>query len=134
MRVTYDASMVASGSFLVFTCMTGYINMGGSLNMTCGMDGTWGSFPNCTMGTMITTTASSMGGKSCLYSTAMLSIQNGTASDWSGLMLLNRTHALSGSFIDYVCMASFNMVGSSRMMCTNGAWSAPPVCMGRIPC
>ena len=126
-----DTTVVLSGSFATFMCASGFMNVGGSLNLTCNADGNWSPLPNCAMGGM-TTAAPSAGGSLCPYSSALLSIPNGYASSWTGLMLLNSTHALSGSFIDYMCLPSFTLGGTSRIMCTNGAWSAQPTCMGKI--
>ena len=126
-----DTTVVLSGSFAAFMCASGFTNMGGSLNLTCNADGMWSQLPNCVMGGM-TTGAPSMSGPLCPYSSALLSIPNGFASNWTGLMLLNSTHALSGSFIDYLCMPPFTLAGNSRIMCSNGAWSAQPTCMGKI--
>ena len=60
MQIPQDASLVLSGSYIVFTCMTGYTNTGGSLNVTCSSSGSWSPLPSCVMnnggGSLTTTT------------------------------------------------------------------------------
>jgi hypothetical protein len=57
---TDDSTVVLNGSYAVFSCMSDYTNMGGSLNVTCSANGTWSPFPNCVKnsdngGSMMTT-------------------------------------------------------------------------------
>ena len=42
-----EPGLVLNGSFVVFSCISGYVNTGGSLNVTCGNNGAWSPFPNC---------------------------------------------------------------------------------------
>lgn len=42
-----DSTVVLHNSYAVFSCVSGYTNMGGSLNVTCNPNGTWSPFPNC---------------------------------------------------------------------------------------
>ena len=42
-----EPGLVLNGSFVVFSCINGYVNTGGSLNVTCGNNGAWSPFPNC---------------------------------------------------------------------------------------
>jgi hypothetical protein len=130
---TYDDSnlMVPSGSYAVFSCMSGYTNIGGSLNVTCNPTGTWSPLPNCVSGTQ-TTTVPPIGGSTCPYSYSILTIPNGYASNLNGLMLSTANQAASGSFVDYQCMPPYTLSGNSRITCASGAWSAQPMCMSRF--
>ncbi|CAF4584957.1 unnamed protein product, partial [Rotaria sp. Silwood2] len=47
MQVPQETNFVLGGSYIVVTCMNGYTNMGGNLNITCSSSGSWSSFPNC---------------------------------------------------------------------------------------
>ncbi len=42
-------NIVLSGSYIVFSCVSSYINIGGSLNVTCNTNGLWSQFPNCVL-------------------------------------------------------------------------------------
>ena len=42
-----EPGLVLNGSFILFSCISGYVNTGGSLNITCGNNGAWSPFPNC---------------------------------------------------------------------------------------
>lgn len=39
-------ALVRNGSYIVFSCMSGYGTVGGSLTVTCS-DGSWTQFPTC---------------------------------------------------------------------------------------
>ena len=124
-----NSSLVTGGSFMVVTCATGLTNVGGSLNVTCLSTNTWSSPPNCVAsGGGVQTTTVSNNGAFCPYAQSMLSIPNGMASNWNGLILATANQAMAGSFIDYMCNVPFVMSGSSRITCTNGAWTAQPTC------
>ena len=58
-----EPGLVLNGSFIVFSCLSGYVNTGGSLNVTCGNNGVWSPFPNCVQssGSGLTTTMSPVG-------------------------------------------------------------------------
>ena len=66
MQLPNEPDSVLNGSFIVFTCISGYVNTGGSLNVTCNANGVWSQLPNCVMssggGSLTTTTMSSGGG------------------------------------------------------------------------
>ena len=87
-----DQTTVLNGSFIVFSCVSGYVNAGGSLNLTCGNNGMWSPFPNCIQssgggpmttispggGAIPTTTVPMSGGAGCFYDEpTMISIANG---------------------------------------------------------
>ncbi len=64
MQLPTESGVVLNGSYIVFSCVNGYTNMGGSLNVTCGTTGSWSQFPNCVSSTgsgSITTTTMSAG-------------------------------------------------------------------------
>lgn len=90
-----DQSTVLNGSFIVFSCVSGFVNVGGSLNITCGNNGMWSPFPNCiqssgggpmtTMGPgggiMTTTTMPMSGGAGCVFDQATIfTLTNGFTS------------------------------------------------------
>ena len=60
MASSTDATIVFNGSYAVLACMSGYVNTGGSLNVTCLNNGSWTQFPNCVLssGSITTTTTS----------------------------------------------------------------------------
>ena len=49
MQTPDDSNGVLNGSYAVLSCMNGYTNMGGTLNVTCSADGSWSPFPNCVL-------------------------------------------------------------------------------------
>ena len=127
-----DQTTVLSGSFVVFICVSGYTNTGGSLNLTCNADGTWSQLPNCVLGSSGSqTTVPGSGGQMCPYSSALLAIANGYASNYNYLILASTTQAMAGSYIDFMCNPTFTLVGNSRVTCVNGAFTAQPVCNGK---
>lgn len=131
LQTSDNQTHVIGGSFMVFTCAPGLTNIGGSLNVTCNANNAWSTPPNCVSGTGAQVTTFPTTGAMCGYSSSLLTIPNGMATNWNGLILATATQAMSGSFIDYMCTPPFVMVGSSRIVCSNGAWSAQPVCNGR---
>jgi hypothetical protein len=63
MQLQTEPTLVLNGSFIAFSCMSGYINAGGSLNVTCSSSGTWSQFPNCVpSGGVVPTTTIMPGG------------------------------------------------------------------------
>ena len=129
MQIPQEANVVISGSYIVFACMNGYRNVGGSLNVTCDANSSWSRFPNCILSTQ-TSTVSYNRGVPCTYSPSLLRITNGFIRSSNGLMLPTVTQALSRAFIEYACRPPYILMGTSRITCTNGAWSSQPVCMG----
>ncbi|CAF3115912.1 unnamed protein product [Rotaria socialis] len=128
MQLPQNTSVILSGSYIVFACITGYTNTGGNLNVTCSSSGAWSQYPNCVPNTQ-TTIVPSNSGATCTYSSSLLSIANGYASSWTGVMTPTAIQALSGASITYMCTPPYNLVGNSVMTCNNGVWSAQPVCL-----
>ncbi|CAF4644759.1 unnamed protein product [Rotaria sp. Silwood1] len=128
MQVPQETNVVLSGSYIVVTCMNGYTNMGGSLNITCSASSSWSSFPNCVLSTQ-TTTVSPNSGAPCNYNPSLMTIPNGYSSSSNGLMLPTATQAISGAYISYMCTPPYALVGNSVITCTNGVWSPQPVCV-----
>ncbi len=67
-QLSSETGLVLNGSYIVFSCINGYVNMGGSLNVTCSSSGSWSPFPNCVSssgsgGVMPTTTMAAGGGQ-----------------------------------------------------------------------
>lgn len=87
MQVPQENSTVVNGSYVVLACMNGYMNTGGSLNVTCSSSGTWSLFPNCILNSsnngLSTTTLSTNMGAACAIDNTILNITNGYYSNMS---------------------------------------------------
>ena len=125
MQIPEETTLVRNGSYVEFSCMSGYTNVGGNLNVKC-INGSWTQAPKCVPVSQVTMVSST-----CHYSTSMLNITNGYAADLNGLVFTAESKAASGSFIDYQCARSYTLKGNSRMICENGTWSAQPVCKSK---
>jgi hypothetical protein len=95
LQLASESNLVLNGSFIVFNCISGYVNTGGSLNVTCSSSGAWSQFPNCVPsggvvptttimpgggGQMTTTIASGGTGSPCVIdTTSTFNITNGYA-------------------------------------------------------
>ena len=140
MQLPNEPDSVLYGSFIVFTCISGYVNTGGSLNITCGGNGAWSQLPNCVMssgGGSLTTTTMTSGGGSTTTTTKMPSggggvpcmidpastfiITNGYATNM-GLSYVSNTAATGNQFILNIPGQFFldNIVGSIQFACTPG--------------
>jgi hypothetical protein len=126
-----NKTVVFGGSYIVVNCSSNYTYMGGSLNITCFANNSWSQFPNCVLSAQTTTVSSGSVG-TCAYSPNLLAITNGYATYGYGLQMPTTSQAISGAYIDYVCMSPYTLVGNSRMMCANGSWLAQPVCSGKL--
>jgi hypothetical protein len=42
-----EIDQVLIGSYVLFSCTSGYMNMGNNLNFTCNANGQWSPFPTC---------------------------------------------------------------------------------------
>lgn len=122
---TYDDSNLwpPSGSYALFSCVSGYVNTGGSLNVTCNPNGRWSPFPKC---------VPRIAESTCPYSPSMLTLSNGYSSNVKGLQLSTENQAESRSFIDYLCTPPYTLASNSRMTCVNGTWSAQPLCASKL--
>ena len=49
MQLPYEPTLILAGSFIVFSCVSGYTNVGGNLNVTCGINNQWSPFPRCVL-------------------------------------------------------------------------------------
>ena len=83
---TQDSSVVFVNSYIVLTCASGYVNTGGSLNVTCLGTGSWSQFPSCVLNggsgvvtttTTTTTTTAASTGLSCAVDASIFTITNG---------------------------------------------------------
>jgi hypothetical protein len=78
-----DATTVFVDSYIVLACAAGYMNNGGSLNITCLSSGSWTPFPNCVpnnggpMTTTSTTSAPSNGMGCPIDATSTFTTTNG---------------------------------------------------------
>ncbi|CAF0789085.1 unnamed protein product [Adineta ricciae] len=130
-----DTNAIISGSYVVLACLDGYINTGGNLNVTCLSNGSWSQFPSCVQSTQsITTTVATGTGMYCSYDASRLTIANGYANSYSGIMSPTANLAVSGAYINYVCASPYVLVGNSQITCTNGVWSTSPVCTSNASC
>lgn len=130
---TPDRSItVLSDSFAVFTCMSGYTNIGGSLNVTCNVDGTWSTFPNCVRRSngsdesMMTTTTTI----TPLRCVSKPFVPNAYISNET---LVNFPNNAYQGQVYFTCNPGYrhvNTSGTRWVTCTNGVWSALPVCEG----
>ena len=46
-QVSGQSDLLANGSYIGFSCVSGFVNTGGNLNVTCQSSGSWTQFPNC---------------------------------------------------------------------------------------
>lgn len=115
-----DSNSVLNDSFIVLTCANGYVNTGGSLNVTCLSTNSWTQFPNCVLGSgsgsITTTTLAPSSGLPCLIDASAFTITNGyytstslsyvSATTATGESLENAmlSHLFRSHRIDTVCM------------------------------
>jgi hypothetical protein len=119
--------------YAVLMCMSGFINTGGSLNVTCNTDGNWSRLPNCVLnsgGVMTTTTMPPSTSGRCPYTTASFTIANGFLSQTNNLLLFPDTSTASGSVM-FGCQSGFTIDPSigATMTCVNGAFTPQPRCL-----
>ncbi len=84
MELPTETDLVLNGSFILFSCMSGYVNTGGSLNLTCNNNNSWSQFPNCVLntgtGSLTTTTMPTSNGSPCVVDpTSTFNLTNGYA-------------------------------------------------------
>lgn len=96
MQVQQEANVVINGSFIVLTCISGYNNIGGSLNVTCLSNGMWSSFPNCVLNnsngsSITTTTMSTNNGAPCAVDATTFTINYGYYSNISLIYVSSST-------------------------------------------
>ena len=81
MQLPTETSFVLNGSYIVFSCISGYVNTGGSLNLTCDQNGSWSTLPHCVSSTASVTTttiATGTGSTACVVDMATtFNITNG---------------------------------------------------------
>ncbi len=89
MELPQEVDAILNGSYIVLVCISGYINTGGSLNITCNANNQWSQFPNCipnsASGSLTTsTTMSPSNSLPCTVdASATFSITNGYALNMS---------------------------------------------------
>ena len=107
-----DTTTVFVNSFIVFACASGYVNTGGSLNVTCLSTGSWTQFPNCilnngavttatTTPTIMTTTLSSSTGTACIIDSSTFTVTNGYYVS-SSLTYASATTASGNLILSYI--------------------------------
>ncbi len=97
MELPQEVDAILNGSYIVLVCISGYINTGGSLNVTCNGYNQWSQFPNCVPNTgngslTTTTTMPPSNGLPCtVNTTTTFNITNGYASSISLSYVSNTT-------------------------------------------
>ena len=97
-----DSNAVLNDSYIVFTCASGYINVGGSLNVTCLSTGSWSQFPSCALNNGAITTTTTLApstGAACAVDTSTFTITNGYYSS-SALSYTSATTATGTSIYE----------------------------------
>ena len=119
MQLSSETGSVLNGSYIVFSCVSGYVNTGGSLNVTCSSSGSWSSFPNCVLsgggvmptttmtaggGQMTTTIVPPSGGSPCVIDpTSTFNITNGYPTTLS--LLYTSSNAATGNKITWIILS-----------------------------
>jgi hypothetical protein len=102
-----DSNSVISGAFISMVCLSGFVNVGGPLNITCNA-GTWSQFPNCvtntgggTTSSNLPTTTASPGntGARCPYTPTLFNIANGFLTDTANLILFPDSSTATGDIL-----------------------------------
>ena len=106
-----DTTTVFVNSFIVFACASGYVNTGGSLNVTCLSTGSWTQFPNCVLNSggitttttsgITTTTMTSSGGIACTFDASTFTVANGYYVS-SSLTYASSTTATGNLILSYI--------------------------------
>jgi hypothetical protein len=139
-QLSTEPGLVLNGSYIVFSCVNGYVNTGGNLNLTCSASGSWSQLPNCVpsgqatvapttigVGQVVTTTMQTSGNCANVPSVANAYVANATSTQYS-----NNTYVIR---IEFACNPGYvhvNTSGRQLVTCTNGVWSALPVCAGKL--
>ena len=141
MQLPTNTSYVLNGSYIVFSCISGYVNTGGSLNVTCSQDGSWSTFPRCVSSaqsttTTTTTTAKNQGGVTTVAYSATCStvptVANAYISSATSIQYSNNVYVRK---VVYTCNPGYTRVSTSgqpSVSCTNGVWETLPVCTGML--
>ncbi len=106
-----SSSTVQSGSYIVFSCVGNLVNVGGSLNVTCNINGSWSQFPQCV--------------SNC---NDIPFIANGYSSNATAVTYSNNTYQRKVCYTCNIGYVSVNTPGQSWVSCTNGVWGPLPVC------
>ncbi|CAF3995083.1 unnamed protein product, partial [Adineta steineri] len=116
-----DQTIVFVDSYIVVTCAAGYMNTGGSLNVTCLSTGSWSPFPTCVInggsGSLTTTTIST--GNSAATTTTTTPSSGGTACPvdlLSIFILTNGYYTINGLSFKSITSAT----GSVQFACNPG--------------
>ncbi|CAF4846402.1 unnamed protein product, partial [Rotaria socialis] len=128
-----NTSYVLNGSYAVFTCMSGYTNIGGSLNVTCSSNSTWSPFPSCVLNTgggslTTTTTMSNNNGLPCGFDGTTLNIMNGYSPNVS--LSYTSSNTATG-WVQFACIPGYALDSTvgNLYVCNNGVWSTKPRCL-----
>ena len=94
-----DNTNVVSGAFVPMICNSGFVNVGGPLNISC-VAGSWTPLPNCVPvsgGGTPATTMAPMTGARCPYDSTTFALANGFLSNTTSLVLFPDTSSASGT-------------------------------------
>jgi hypothetical protein len=138
MQLSTEPGLVLNGSYIVFSCINGYVNMGGSLNVTCSASGTWSPFPNCVAKAQATTVSTTMGVGQVVTTTVQMSgncasvpsVANAYVANATSIQYPNNSYAV---WILYACNPGYvyvNTSGSLSVSCMKGVWNTLPICTG----
>jgi hypothetical protein len=115
MQLPSEAGLVLNGSYIIFSCVGGYVNTGGSLNVTCNANSSWSLFPKC---------VSTCGDVPV--------VANGYASNATSIQYNNNIYQRNVQFTCYPGYVRVNSSGQSWVSCSNGVWDPLPVCAGML--
>ncbi|CAF4947730.1 unnamed protein product, partial [Rotaria socialis] len=135
MQPPQNTSVILSGSYIVFVCITGYTNTGGSLNVTCSSSSSWSPFPSCALntgggGSLTTTTMPNNNGLSCAFDTTTLNIMNGFSPNVS--LTYTSSNTATG-WVQFACVPGYALDATvgNLYICNNGVWSTKPRCLSK---
>jgi len=134
MQLSTDPDSMMNGSYIVFSCINGYVNTGGSLNVTCNTNSGWSQFPNCVSSTQTTTMSSNTGQGSLTTQQVssncdnVPSVANGYVSNETFIQYANNSYQRQ---VEFRCNPGYmhvNTSGRRLVSCNNGVWDPLPVC------
>jgi hypothetical protein len=115
MRPQGDTESILIGSYIVFTCATGYANIGGSLNVTCNSSGSWSDFPKCV-----------------LTCADVPYVAYGQVANATSVHYNNSRYSRKVLFKCVTGYTQLNTLAQPWVSCINGVWDTLPVCGGLL--
>ena len=122
-----EPESVVKGTFIVLSCASGFTNVGGSLNVTCGTNSQWSPIPRCVSAIQMTTMSTSataaqvtsLVGQAYGNCNDIPSIANGFVSNASAVQFSNNQFRRQ---IHFTCLPEFmhvNTSGQRWVSCSN---------------